>query len=198
MIGKGLGGTSNTLKGWVRVRNNLEPPHIQLSRPSTRVGEQMPITVHSSPSLGSCLSLDFGDGVQLGWRAKAQCEGQEHGSEDWKAAPLSSMLTLTHKYLEPGTYDLVARLFSAMGEVEARMTVQVFGALPCTILNVWVQKNGSVEEPVKMTRADKLWVRSFAEVNCSVTDLNIEISKCLSVITALWWRGNYSQESNKQ
>lgn len=173
-----MGGTSNTVSGWVRVRNKLVPPDLQLSHPTTRVGEELPITIFSTPSLGSCLSLDLGDGVLLGWRAKKQCEGQEHGKEDWKAAPLSSMLTLTHKYSQLGTYNLVVRLFSAMEEVETRTTVQVYGALPCSLLNVWVQKNGSIEAPVKMTRADKLWVRSFVEVNCSVSKLDMEISKC--------------------
>ena len=97
---------------------------------------------------------------------------------EWQAAPLSNTMKLKHTYMEPGTYNLVVRLFSAMGEVVTKATVEVFGALPCSLLNVWVQKNGSVEAPVQMTRADKLWVRSFAEVNCSVLELSMKISKC--------------------
>ena len=162
----------------MRIRNKLEPPRIHLTHPTIRVGEELPITIHSTPSLGSCLSLDFGNGVQVGWRAGAQCEGKEEGREKWKAAPLSSILTSTHKYSEPGTYSLVVRVFSAAEETETRETIEVLGALPCTVLNVWVQKNGSLEAPLKMKRADKLWVRSFAEVNCSVSKLDMEISKC--------------------
>lgn len=137
----------------------------------------LPITITSASSLGSCLSLALGDGTLLGWRAGGQCEGQEQGTEDWQAAPLPNTLTLTHQYAESGTFEIVARLFSAMGEVETRRSIKVFGALPCTSLNLWVQKNGTLESPVQMTRADKLWVRSFAEVNCTVSKLTMEISK---------------------
>ncbi|XP_063839801.1 uncharacterized protein LOC135088742 isoform X2 [Scylla paramamosain] len=175
LMGKGLGGTSNTLSGWVRVRNKQTPPNLKLSSPATRVGEQFPLTIHTSSFLGTCLSLDLGDGTLLGWRASAQCEGHEQAKVEWQAAPLSNTVKLKHMYTEPGTYNLVARLFSAMGEVVTRATVEVFGALPCSLFNVWVQKNGSVEAPVQMTRADKLWVRSFAEVNCSVLELNMKI-----------------------
>ncbi|MPC09664.1 Polycystic kidney disease protein 1-like 2 [Portunus trituberculatus] len=175
LMGRGLGGTSNTLTGWVRVRNKQTPPHLQLSSPATRVGERFPLTIHTSSFLGACLSLDLGDGTLLGWKASAQCEGQEQTKVEWQAVPLSNSVKLKHTYTEPGTYNLVVRLFSAMEEVMTKAVVEVFGALPCSLLNVWVQKNGSVEAPVQMTRADKLWVRSFAEVNCSVLDLNMKI-----------------------
>lgn len=173
---EGLGGISNTLQGWVRVRNKPKPPEL-IVHPVTRAGVQLPITIISSSTLGSCLSLELGDGLMLGWRAGGQCEGQEQGTEEWQTAPLPNTLTLTHQYAEAGTYELVARLFSAMGEVETRMSVKVSGAIPCNRLNLWVQKNGTLEAPVQMTRADKLWVRSFADVNCSVAKLNMEISK---------------------
>lgn len=174
---EGMGGISQPVEGWVRVRNKLKPPDL-LTHPVTRVGVELPITISSSSSLGSCLSLDFGDGLLLGWRAGGQCEGHEQGKETWKAAPLSNTLTLTHQYAGSGTYEIVIRLFSAMGEVVIRRSIEVFGALPCTSLNLWVQKNGTLESPVQMTRAEKLWVRSFAEVNCSVSKLSMEISKC--------------------
>lgn len=180
MQAKGLGGISNTLQGWVRVRNKLKPPELNV-HPVSRVGVQTPITITSSSTLGTCLSLDLGDGLLLGWRAGGQCEGHEQGKENWKAAPLPNTLTLTHQYTEPGTYELVVRLFSATGEAETRRSVKVYGAIPCNRLNLWVQKNGTLESPVQMTRADKLWVRSFADVNCSVAKLNMEISKCQSL-----------------
>lgn len=172
-----MGGTSNNVTARARARKKLEKPDL-LTQLTTRVGVQLPITITSIASLGSCLSLDLGDGLLLGWRAGSQCEGREQGREDWKAAPLSKTLTLTHQYAESGMYELVVRLFSIMGEEETRKTVKVFGALPCNTLNLWVQKNGTLESPVQMTRAEKLWIRSFAEVNCSVSKLNMEISKC--------------------
>lgn len=178
LMGKGLGGTSNTLSDWVRVRNRQAPPQLKLSSPATRVGERFPLTIHTSSFLGACLSLDLGDGTLLGWRSSAHCEGHEQAKVKWQAAPLSNTVKLRHTYKEPGTYNLTVQLFSAMGEVVVKDAVEVFGALPCSLLNVWVQKNGSVEAPVQMTRADKLWVRSFAEVNCSVLDLSMKISKC--------------------
>lgn len=161
---------------WVRVRDRLTNLKTDVSDVQTRVGLELTFTIQTTPLLGACLTLDLGDGRLVGWKRAAKCEGQETGEEEWQKTTFSELVILTHEYSLAGTYTATVRLFSVMGELVETINITVYDSLPCEYIDVWIQKNGTVDAPVNMTRADKLWVRSFAEVNCSVPEIDMEIS----------------------
>ncbi|KAK4308077.1 hypothetical protein Pmani_020206 [Petrolisthes manimaculis] len=175
--GRGAAELSSSASLWVRVRSLLSKLTLQASTPSTRILHNITYTLASSQNLGACLSLDFGDGEIVGWqRVGGQCEGKEDGREKWQASPLSTPITLTHAYSSVGVYTSVARLFSAMGELTERRNVTVLEALPCSQLLVVMERNATLDSPISITRAEKLWVRSVAKVNCTVPGINLDIS----------------------
>lgn len=164
---------------WVRARSLLSKLTLQASVSSTRVFQNVSYTLTSSQNLGACLSLDLGDGEVVGWqRVGGQCEGKEDGREQWQANPLSTPLTFTHTYSSVSVFTPVARLFSSMGELTERVNVSVLDALPCSQLRVVMERNATLDSPINVTRSEKLWVRSAAKVNCTVSGIDIDISKC--------------------
>nr|XP_053644062.1 uncharacterized protein LOC128696713 [Cherax quadricarinatus] len=176
IVAEVLGETSNKVSSWVRIREKLNNLKVEVSDTDTRAGLEITFTIRAPLFLGACLSLNLGDGRLVGWKRADNCEGQGTGREEWQKVAFSELVTLTHKYSSPGVYKPTARLFSAMGELQEMVNIIVLDSLPCDYLNVWIQKNGTLEAPVSMTRADKLWVRSFADVNCSVPEMDMEIS----------------------
>lgn len=116
----------------------------------------------------------------VGWRHRGgQCEGQVTGQEKWEVAPLSTLVTLTHTYTAARLYMATARLFSVMGHLVQSLNITVFDALPCSELSMAIQKSGTLQAPINITRAEELRVRSTAQVICSVAEINMDICKCM-------------------
>ncbi|KAG7154293.1 Polycystic kidney disease protein 1-like 2-like 4, partial [Homarus americanus] len=176
VIAEGLAGASNVVSGWVRVRDSLHDLEVEVSDIETRVDLEISFKIQAPVFLGACLTVDLGDGYLVGWKRTDKCEGKEAGEVEWETKPLSESVTFYYEYTTPGKYEAKIRLFSIMAELVENINITVFDTLPCDHLNVWIQKNGTLEAPVNITRASKLWVRSFAEVNCSVPEISMEIN----------------------
>lgn len=175
--GEGPAGVSAELSVWVRVRRRVSGLELVLPSSETRVGLEVVFEVESPELLGACLSLDTGDGRLVGWKPPGKCEGGEDGEEEWEEAPLRPSVKLAHEYALAGRFTATARLFSVMGEAVRRVNVTVWESLPCDTLSVWIRKNGTLDSPVNITRAEKLRVESFVVVNCSVPEIEMEISE---------------------
>lgn len=175
--GEGPAGASAELSAWVRVRRRVSGLELVLPSSETRVGLEVVFEVESPELLGACLSLDTGDGRLVGWKPPGKCEGGEDGEEEWEEAPLRPSVKLAHEYALAGRFTATARLFSVMGEAVRRVNVTVWESLPCDTLSVWIRKNGTLDSPVNITRAEKLRVESFVVVNCSVPEIEMEISE---------------------
>ncbi|XP_069982225.1 uncharacterized protein [Penaeus vannamei] len=174
--GEGPAGASAELSVWVRVRRRVSGLELVLPSSETRVGLEVVFEVESPELLGACLSLDTGDGRLVGWKPPGKCEGGEDGEEEWEEAPLRPSVKLAHEYALAGRFTATARLFSVMGEAVRRVNVTVWESLPCDTLSVWIRKNGTLDSPVNITRAEKLRVESFVVVNCSVPEIEMEIT----------------------
>lgn len=175
--GEGPAGVSTELSGWVRVRRRVSDLILKLPSTETRVGLEVVFELLSPTLLGACLTLDTGDGRLVGWKPPERCEGGVGGEEEWEEAPLRPSVKLAHEYDSAGRFTATARLFSVMGEAVQRVNVTVWETLPCDTLSVWIRKNGTLESPVNITRAEKLRIESFAAVNCSVPEIEMEISE---------------------
>ncbi|XP_064091678.1 uncharacterized protein LOC135205258 [Macrobrachium nipponense] len=177
MTAEGSSGISEPVSAFVRVRRKVSGLKVEVSHTATRVMLEVTFQIEDPLLLGGCVSLDLGerDGRLLGWRQASGCEGQEAGTEEWSQAPPTGRITLAHRYSSPGVYAPKARLFSFMGEETLAFQITVYESLPCSELRVWIPRNGTLDSPVNMTRADKLRIRSSSSVNCSASDLSMEI-----------------------
>nr|XP_045617521.1 uncharacterized protein LOC123770009 [Procambarus clarkii] len=175
VVAEGMGGTSNIVSGWVRVRAKLHGLEVEVSDTEIRAGMEVTFRIRAPLFLGACLTVDLGDGHFVGWKRADKCEGQKTGHEEWEEVQLSELMTLTHTYLSRGIYNSTVKLFSIMGELQETIKLTVLESLPCDKLHVWIQKNGTLEAPFNMTRAQKVWIRSFAEINCTVPEIEMDI-----------------------
>ncbi|XP_068225345.1 uncharacterized protein [Palaemon carinicauda] len=177
MRGEDSSGFSDPVSTFVRIRQKVSGLKMEVSHIETRVMLEVTFKIEVPILMGSCVSLDVGEDTETipGWRQDSGCEGQESGIEEWRQPATTGRITLVHKYSSPGIYTPVARFFSAMGEELTADNITVYESLPCSELTVWIPRNGTVDRPINMTRADKLRIQSSSVVNCSASDLSMEI-----------------------
>lgn len=132
----------------------------------------------------ACISIDFGDGEMLYYGPDAascttvDCvqSPEAYMSCDYispiDVAKLS--VNVSHKYPDQGTYNIVVKGLSSMGDDRTEITVVVSGS-DCTSPYVDITHRKSLfSQPLEVLRKDPFTVLGIIELNCDVTYDNIK------------------------